>query len=510
MSRTEVMSKDQLLEINGVKPKVILPDGSTLDATSEFPDILYTMKRTGNHYYCTCPSWRRNAAPVSGRTCKHLQSLFGIEYEEARLELKNPKLSSSLKRKAEDTASEEEVDEVRNKGKGKGKDEEDEEEDEEEETETEIETEMEVETEVETEEDVRPRRLAKRLTPDDDEGDGEEEEKDVRPAAKRTRNSKPAQKPRVVSDEELTDTKPTRKKAAAAATSAAAGSSSAAARPKRNTAPVQRLVKDTGFKPLLAEKWDIEKGKDPKGYLVSEKLDGVRAYWNGKNFQSREGNPFYAPEWFTKRMPKDICLDGELFTSRGDFQKCVSIVRTQNNPDAWKFSVSYQVFDCPSMGDKPFEDRIAFVRATFDKLRIRWVHVLEHTECTGRKHLLEMLDDIIAKGGEGLMLREPGSEYVNGRSKTLLKVKRFLDADAIVRGHERGTGRNASVTGALRVEMLDDKGKPTGKLFKIGSGLTDQQRRTPPKIGATVIYRYQELSNSGTPRFPTFVGERAD
>jgi DNA ligase-1 len=188
----------------------------------------------------------------------------------------------------------------------------------------------------------------------------------------------------------------------------------------------------------------------------------------------------------------------------------VSIVRTQNNPDAWKFSVSYQVFDCPSMGDEPFEDRIAFVQETFKKLRIRWVHVLEHTECRSRKHLLDMLDDVCGKGGEGLMLREPGSPYVNGRSKTLLKVKRFLDADAIVRGHERGSGKNANCTGALRVEMLDAKGRPTGKLFKIGSGLTDQQRRTPPKIGATVIYRYQELSNSGTPRFPTFVGERAD
>ncbi|KAI5844391.1 hypothetical protein DFP73DRAFT_477903 [Morchella snyderi] len=308
----------------------------------------------------------------------------------------------------------------------------------------------------------------------------------------------------VVSDEELAGAKPARK--------ATAGSSSAAAaRPKRTAAPVQRLAKDTSFKPLLAEKWDLEKGKEPKGYLISEKLDGVRAYWNGKSFQSREGNPFYAPEWFTKRMPKDICLDGELFTSRGDFQKCVSIVRTQNNPDAWKFSVSYQVFDCPSMGDEPFEDRIAFVRETFRKLRIRWVHVLEHTACTGRKQLLDMLDAVCAKGGEGLMLREPGSLYVNGRSKTLLKVKRFLDADAVVRGHERGTGKNADCTGALRVEMLDAQtGRPTGKLFKIGSGLTDAQRRKPPKIGAKVIYRYQELSNSGTPRFPTFVGVRAD
>ncbi|KAH8152518.1 uncharacterized protein LAJ45_03358 [Morchella importuna] len=509
MSRTEVRTKDKLLEINGVKPKVILPDGTTLNATSESSDRLYTMKRTGDHYYCTCPAWRRAAGAVNSRTCKHLQSLFGVGYEEARLELTNPSTTSastpnsSLKRKAEDL-------EAGGKGKGKAKakaaaDEEstaDEEEEEGEET----------EDEVATEEDVAPRggrRLAKRASPDDDDEEEEDEEEEAaRPAVKRARGERKV-KTGVVSDEELSNAgagaKPARS-AAGSSSSSAAG----VARPKRKVEPVQRLAKDVSFKPLLAEKWDIEKGKDPKGYLISEKLDGVRAYWNGKNFQSREGNPFYAPEWFTKKMPKDICLDGELFTTRGDFQKCVSIVRTQNNPDAWKFSVSYQIFDCPSKGDEPFEDRIAFVQETFKKLRIRWVHVLAHTECKSRKHLLDMLDDICAKGGEGLMLREPGSAYVNGRSKTLLKVKRFLDADAIVRGHERGTGKNANCTGALRVEMLDAKGRPTGKLFKIGSGLTDQQRRSPPKIGATVIYRYQELSNSGTPRFPTFVGERAD
>lgn len=163
------------------------------------------------------------------------------------------------------------------------------------------------------------------------------------------------------------------------------------------------------------------------------------------------------------------------------------------------------------MALEPFEKRLEFCNKTFKKLGIRWVRVLEHTVCKNKAHVLEMLEDIIEKGGEGLMLREPGSPYINGRSKTLLKVKRFHDADAIVRAHERGSGKNSNCTGALRCEMLDAvTGKPTGKMFKIGTGLTDAQRRSPPKIGSIVIYRYQELSNSGTPRFPSFVGERAD
>lgn len=58
---------------------------------------------------------------------------------------------------------------------------------------------------------------------------------------------------------------------------------------------------------------------------MSEKLDGLRAVWNGKILLSRNGNPFYAPEFFTKDLPKDTVLDGELFLGRGMFQKCVSI-----------------------------------------------------------------------------------------------------------------------------------------------------------------------------------------
>jgi DNA ligase-1 len=204
-------------------------------------------------------------------------------------------------------------------------------------------------------------------------------------------------------------------------------------------------------------------------------------------------------------------LDGELFTTRGGFQDTVSIVRAQNRPERWKFNVSYQVFDVPSLIYQPFEQRLEWLRKKLSgRGSIRWVSVVEHEVCKSRKHLFEKLDEVCELKGEGLMLREPGSMYTQGRSRSLLKVKRFLDADAVVKGHEKGSGKNINVTGALNVEMLDDNGKPTGKCFKIGTGLTDAQRRNPPKIGTVVMYRYQELSNSGTPRFPSYIGERAD
>jgi DNA ligase-1 len=273
-------------------------------------------------------------------------------------------------------------------------------------------------------------------------------------------------------------------------------------RPQRAAAAAKPIVaKDASFKPLLAHKWDLDTGADPTDWWMSEKLDGVRAIWHGNKgtFLSREGNPFYAPAWFTKRLPRgNVILDGELFTQRGGFQDCVSIVRTQNRPDRWKFSVSYQIFDCPSMSDSPFEDRLRWLKEKFQgKAAIKWVKVLDHEVCEGKEHLLERLEEVCALNGEGLMLRQPGSYYVQGRARSLLKVKKFLDADAVVRAHEGGSGKNTGLCGALRVEMLDAKGKPTGKLFKIGTGLSDAQRKKPPKIGAVVIYRYQELSNSG-------------
>jgi DNA ligase-1 len=186
-------------------------------------------------------------------------------------------------------------------------------------------------------------------------------------------------------------------------------------------------------------------------------------------------------------------------------------VRAHNAPDKWKFSVTFQIFDVPTMGDEPFEDRLEWLERKFSgKRAIKWVKVLPHQKCESREHLLEYLEEVTEQLGEGVMLRQPGSKYVNGRSKTLLKVKKFFDADAIVRGHETGSGKNSSCMGALKCEMLDDNGKPTRKFFKIGTGFTDAQRRNPPKIGKVVIYKYQELTKDGVPRFPSYGGIRAD
>ena len=114
---------------------------------------------------------------------------------------------------------------------------------------------------------------------------------------------------------------------------------------------------------------------------------------------------------------------------------------------------------------------------------------------------MKELDRVTAKGGEGVMLRDPESLYEGRRSDSLLKVKKFDDAEATVIGHEKGTGRCSAMLGALRVRGDD------GTEFKIGSGFNDDQRKKPPKIGSRVTYKYMGKSNAGKPRFPIFLRE---
>jgi DNA ligase 1 len=250
---------------------------------------------------------------------------------------------------------------------------------------------------------------------------------------------------------------------------------------------------------LLAHKWETD--HDPTGWWMSEKLDGIRAYWDGESFISRLGNKFYAPDWFVADLPADT-LDGELWVGRKMFQKTTSIVRSGAGSDEWK-KVSYVVFDAPE-AKGGFEQRLAHIEKVMTRAEAPHARHLEHVRCEGLEHLKAELARVEALGGEGLMLRQPGSKYAVGRSNTLLKVKTFHDAEARVIGHAPGTGKHKGRLGALIVQL------PDGVRFNVGTGFSDLEREAPPELGAVITFRYQELSNDGVPRFPSYVGERLD
>ena len=113
--------------------------------------------------------------------------------------------------------------------------------------------------------------------------------------------------------------------------------------------------------------------------------------------------------------------------------------------------------------------------------------------------LMERLDSIVRAGGEGLMLHRDGSDYRAGRSDDLLKVKPYLDAEARVVAQLPGKGKYAGMLGALLVEDKE------GRRFRIGTGFSDAERRSPPPIGSLVTFKYQERTDKGIPRFASFL-----
>src|SRR5438309_3061987 len=127
---------------------------------------------------------------------------------------------------------------------------------------------------------------------------------------------------------------------------------------------------------LLAESWDNV--TDLTGWWMSEKLDGVRAYWDGKQFLSRQGNLFHAPDWFVEGLPS-VPLDGELWVARKAFQRTVGIVRRQDKPDIWK-EVKYLIFDAPAAGG-PFEERMQFLQDGIRGWKARFAAVHDHELC---------------------------------------------------------------------------------------------------------------------------------
>ena len=159
-------------------------------------------------------------------------------------------------------------------------------------------------------------------------------------------------------------------------------------------------------------------------------------------------------------MPSTVHLlalptPGELWCGREQFERCVGIIKYHKGSTAaeWKH-LCYLVFDAPVVKgaeNVPYEKRQAFVEnVTKDAPYAAAVGI---RKCEGQEHLTQLLQAVCSHGAEGLMLRQPGSRYERVRSKSLLKVKTFMDAEAKVIGHTPGKNRLQGMLGALQLEM---------------------------------------------------------
>jgi len=229
---------------------------------------------------------------------------------------------------------------------------------------------------------------------------------------------------------------------------------------------------------------------------VSEKYDGVRGYWDGKQLWTRGGERIAAPAWFTAPLPKKP-MDGELWAGRGRFARSVSTVRSKTPNDiAWR-EMHFMVFDLPTQGGD-FTSRLSALRKLLPITDAPWVVAVPQERATTHAELQALLDKTVKMGGEGLVLHRGASLYKGERSSDLLKFKPYDDAEARVIEHIMAKGRRGTRLVALLVET------PEGQRFKLGTGLTDAERENPPPIGSWVTYRFDGITANGLPKLARF------
>ncbi len=245
---------------------------------------------------------------------------------------------------------------------------------------------------------------------------------------------------------------------------------------------------------LLLKTW--QPAQDVRGWLMSEKLDGVRAYWDGRKLISRGGKVFAAPLWFTEGFPP-FAVDGELWSKRGDFENIVSIVRRKQPHSGWR-QVSYQVFDVPDQaGGLP--DRLKVLEKYLADQPSAYLHIIDQIPCKGEKQLQQYLNQRVSLGAEGLVVRNPVAPYQSERSSDALKVKNYSDAECTISGYKAGKGKLKGLTGALLCRM------DNGDEISIGSGLNQNLRTSPPALGQVITFKYYGLTKYGKPRHPVFL-----
>ena len=241
-------------------------------------------------------------------------------------------------------------------------------------------------------------------------------------------------------------------------------------------------------------------GIDLSRYWVSEKLDGVRAYWDGRRLISRGGQSIEAPAWFTAGFP-DRALDGELWGGRRTFDRVSGAVRREvSDQRTWR-DIRFMVFDLPDL-DASFGHRLQAMERLLAEAPADRIAPVEQFRVADHAALMARLDAVVRAGGEGLMLHRDASCYRAGRSDDLLKVKPYEDAEARVVAHLPGRGKYAGMLGALLVEDAD------GRRFRIGTGFSDAERLAPPPLGSLVTFKYHGLTARGLPRFASFLRVR--
>jgi len=262
------------------------------------------------------------------------------------------------------------------------------------------------------------------------------------------------------------------------------------------------------LKPMLAQSYDKHKKKLLYPCYAQPKLDGIRCLARRQGdvvtLYSRQGKVLdlvpHINEALLEVLDDGQCADGELYTHGWDFQKIISAIKktNDNTPD-----IQYHIYDLPDMSDrsKPFVKRYS----SFERQAITNAHhclvAVDTPMIHDEQGLLAYEDKCCEEGYEGIMARNMDSKYLFGyRSKDLLKVKRFLDAEYPIVDFTHGT----SIELECCIFICET---PEGERFNVRPVGTHEERKVMYKNGASYVgklltVKYQELSNDNVPRFP--------
>lgn len=232
-------------------------------------------------------------------------------------------------------------------------------------------------------------------------------------------------------------------------------------------------------------------------YYVSEKLDGIRGFWNGKALISRGGHIINSPPFFTKDWPMTP-MDGELWLTRGQFEQTASAVLKQQPIEQEWALITFMIFDLPEHTGR-FDERVTAMQTLVETTQSPTLAMVAQHKVKDHSALMSFFNNVVNNKGEGVMLHHKDALYNVGRTDQLMKLKPYFDAEAVVIKHKAGKGKYRSMLGAIEVKTNE------GVTFSIGTGFTDEQRKYPPPIGSIITFKYSGKTASGVPRFASFL-----
>ena len=269
-----------------------------------------------------------------------------------------------------------------------------------------------------------------------------------------------------------------------------------------------------------------------KHFAITTKIDGGRIIAfkeNGQvSFYTRAGQKYEGLVDLEREMmtliPDNTCLDGEItlldpkcLTSKEQYKETMKITRK----DGEKHGIKMVVFDCMTAEEFKKQDcpddygtRRAMAQVILSAAEFKYFELLPILYAgNDSAKVLELLDEAVAKGEEGVMINITDAKYEFGRTWNLMKVKKMNTLDLQIVDFEEGSGRLAGTLGAIHVRYKN------GNIVRVGSGFSDDLRdqiwehQTHYSGKIVEIQYFEETTNADggiSLRFPVFKDFRPD